>query len=148
MKVVIQRVQNASVTVEGEIIGQIKHGYVVLVGMGEEDDEKSVEKYLAKIMKLRIFQDDAGKTNLSIKDVRGELLFISQFTLMAELKGMNRPSFSHAMKPNRAKELYEYMLKMAMEYGLKVESGEFGADMKVDLVNEGPFTIVLDGSCV
>lgn len=148
MKVVIQRVQNASVTVEGEIIGQIKHGYVVLVGMGEEDDEKSVEKYLAKIMKLRIFQDDAGKTNLSIMDVRGELLFISQFTLMAELKGMNRPSFSHAMKPNRAKELYEYMLKKAMEYGLKVESGEFGADMKVDLVNEGPFTIVLDGSCV
>lgn len=148
MKAVIQRVQKASVTIDNKISGEIKNGYLVLVGMGEGDDEKSVEKYLTKIMKLRIFQDENGKTNLSIMDVKGELLLVSQFTLMAELKGMNRPSFSHAMKPDRAKQLYEYMIQKAREYGLRVESGEFGADMKVELINDGPFTIVLDETCV
>lgn len=148
MKAVIQRVQRASVTIDGNISGEIGSGYLVFAGMGEGDDERTVEKYLAKIMKLRIFQDENGKTNLSIMDVRGELLLVSQFTLMAELKGMNRPSFSHAMKPDRAKQLYEYMVQKAGEYGLRVESGEFGADMKVELLNDGPFTIVLDETCV
>lgn len=144
MRAVIQRVQRASVTIQEQVYGEIKNGYLVLVGMGEDDDEKTVEKYLTKILKLRIFQDEQGKTNRSILDVNGEMLIVSQFTLMAELKGMNRPSFSHAMKPDRAKELYEYMLQSAKKSGIKIESGEFGADMKVELLNDGPFTIVLD----
>lgn len=148
MKAVIQRVQYASVRIDGEISGEIGNGYLVFVGMGESDDEKTVDKYLAKIIKLRIFQDSMGKTNLSIMDVKGEMLIVSQFTLMAELKGMNRPSFSHAMKPDRAKELYEYMVQKAGEYGITVATGEFGADMKVELLNDGPFTICLDETCV
>lgn len=144
MRLVIQRVSSASVHIEGEMRGSIGKGYLVLIGVAKEDDEKTADKYLAKLLKLRLFEDENGKTNLSITDVGGELLLISQFTLLASCRDGNRPSFVGAGSPERAKEIYEYMVRKAKESGIKTEQGEFGAQMRVELVNEGPFTIVID----
>lgn len=143
MKLVIQRVLEATVKVDDNIIGQINKGYVVLLGISNTDTKEIIEKYVDKIIKMRIFEDENGKTNLSIEDVKGEILVISQFTLYADCK-QRRPSFLKAGKPDMANELYEYFKEKIKERLGKVESGEFGADMKVSLVNDGPFTIVLD----
>lgn len=144
MKLVIQRVTEASVSIEGNCVGEIGRGYLVLLGVGEGDNEEIAEKMFEKMMKLRIFADQDGKTNCSIKDVKGELLIVSQFTLYADCKKGNRPSFIKAGKPDRAKELYEYFLQLAEERYGSCEHGEFGDDMQIALCNDGPFTIVLD----
>ena len=144
MKFVIQRVQHASVTVDNEIIGKIDRGYMVLVGVSHEDNEAIADKMVDKMIKLRINEDSEGKTNLSLADVSGELLMVSQFTLYADCKKGNRPSFVYAGAPDRANELYEYIVARCKERVPVVEKGSFGADMKVELLNDGPFTIVLD----
>lgn len=144
MKFVIQRVTHAKVTVEQEVIGKINQGYVVLIGACEEDNEQIADKMVKKLLALRIFADENGKTNLSIKDVQGELLLISQFTLYADCKKGNRPSFIKAGNPDHANQLYEYIIAKARQELSVVETGSFGADMQVELVNDGPFTIVLD----
>lgn len=144
MKLVIQRVLEASVAVDGEIIGNINQGLLVFLGVGSQDTREMVDKYVDKLVKLRIFADDEGKTNLSILDVGGELLVVSQFTLYADCKKGNRPSFTQAGSPDLGNELYEYFCERVKEKLGKVACGEFGADMKVSLVNDGPFTIVWD----
>lgn len=144
MKLVIQRVKHASVEVDQVCLGKIGQGLLVLLGVGKEDTKEIAEKMFQKMLKLRIFSDEDGKTNLSLLDVKGELMVISQFTLYANCKKGNRPSFIEAAKPELATELYEYFLGLGKEYLGKVETGEFGADMKVSLLNDGPFTIVLD----
>lgn len=146
MRLVIQRVQEASVTVEGKTVGEIGRGLLVLVGIGAEDNEAVADRMLRKMIALRIFEDTEGKTNLSLTDVGGSLLLISQFTLYADCKRGNRPGFSYAGKPDLAGPLYEYMIKKAKESVPVVEKGVFGADMKVSLINDGPFTIVLDSA--
>ena len=145
MKLVIQRVNHASVTVEGTVIGKIGKGLLVLIGVGQDDTKVDVDKYVKKLLGLRIFEDEAGKTNLSLKDVEGELLLVSQFTLYADCSHGNRPSFTNAGKPQLAEELYEYMIAECKKQVGVVETGEFGSDMKVELENDGPFTIVLEG---
>lgn len=144
MKIVLQRVLEANVKIDGEIKGEIGQGYLLLLGVSNEDTKEIADKMIKKVAKLRIFEDENGKTNLSIDQVNGEVLVISQFTLYADCKKGNRPSFVNAGAPQMAEELYEYVLKRARELFVKVECGEFGADMKVSLVNDGPFTIVLD----
>lgn len=144
MKLVIQRVEHASVTVEGKVVGRINGGFLVLVGIGAEDSEKECERLAAKMINLRIFSDENGKTNLSLKDVGGELLVISQFTLYADCRKGNRPNFLMAKEPNEAKRLYEYFAELCRREIPVVETGIFGADMKVELLNDGPFTIVLE----
>lgn len=144
MKFVIQRVTHASVTVDDEIIGKIGRGYMVLIGACDEDDEAVADKMVDKMIKLRINEDAEGKTNLSLGDVGGELLLVSQFTLYANCKKGNRPSFVNAGSPDHANALYEYIIKKCRERVPVVETGSFGAYMKVELVNDGPFTIVLD----
>ena len=144
MKIVIQRVSCASVKVEGVIVGQIQQGLMLLVGMEEGDDKSDAEWLSKKILDLRIFSDSEGKMNLSVKDVSGDVLCISQFTLIAEYKKGNRPSFIKAAKPEKAIDLFEYFKELIKNSGLKVESGIFGADMKVELLNNGPVTIVMD----
>ena len=144
MKLVIQRVTEASVSIEENCVGKIGRGYLVLLGVGEGANEEIAKKMFEKMMKLRIFADEDGKTNCSIRDVKGELLIVSQFTLYADCRKGNRPSFIKAGKPDRAKELYEYFLQLAEERYGSCEHGEFGADMQVSLCNDGPFTIVLD----
>jgi D-tyrosyl-tRNA(Tyr) deacylase len=144
MKIVLQRVSRASVTVDSEIIGSIDPGYVVLLGIGVGDDKSKVEKAVDKIQKLRIFADSEGKTNLPITAVQGGLLVISQFTLYANCCKGNRPSFTEAAPPALAEELYEYFIEYADGKFDKVEHGIFGADMKVELVNDGPFTVILE----
>ncbi|BBF44559.1 D-tyrosyl-tRNA(Tyr) deacylase [Lachnospiraceae bacterium KM106-2] len=144
MKLVIQRVTHASVTVENKCIGKIEKGLLVLVGIGHDDTKETVKKYVDKMIKLRIFADENDKTNLSLKDVNGSLLVVSQFTLYADCKKGNRPNFQNAAAPQIANELYEYFVALCKEENLSVETGEFGADMKIDLCNDGPFTIVLD----
>ena len=144
MKFVIQRVKHAEVTVDGNTIGRIGKGYMVLIGVSNCDDEAIADKMLDKMIKLRIFEDENGKTNKSIKDVGGSLLLVSQFTLLASCKDGNRPSFIGAGDPKEAKRLYEYMISRAKEQGIEVGQGQFGADMQVELINDGPFTIVLD----
>ena len=146
MKIVIQRVLEASVKIDGNIHGQIGKGYLLFIGVSNEDTKQIADKMLEKIAKLRIFEDENGKTNLSIADVGGEVLAVSQFTLYADCKKGNRPSFIGAGKPDMAEELYLYMLEKCRELFGKVECGQFGADMKVSLVNDGPFTIVLDSN--
>lgn len=148
MKLVIQRVSSASVTVDGTVVGQIGNGYLVLIGIGANDTKQIADKFLKKMIGLRIFQDENGKTNLSLKDVGGELLMISQFTLYANCRKGNRPSFIEAGAPDMANELYEYMIEQAKKEVAVVEKGIFGADMKVSLTNDGPFTIVLDEQSV
>lgn len=144
MKFVIQRVTEADVKVEGEVIGQIGKGFMVLIGVGHEDTKEIADKMIKKMTGLRIFEDENGKTNLSLADVGGELLLISQFTLYANCKKGNRPSFIEAGAPDMANEMYEYIISECKKNVPVVERGSFGADMKVSLVNDGPFTIVLD----
>ena len=144
MKFVIQKVSQASVSVEGNCVGKIQKGFLVFVGIGKEDTKEIAEQYIKKMVQLRIFQDENGKTNLSLTDVGGEVLIISQFTLYANCRKGNRPSFFDAGEPQMAEELYEYIIKKTKETISVVESGEFGAMMQVSLVNEGPFTIVFD----
>lgn len=144
MKLVIQRVSRASVTVRGSVIGQIGQGYLVLVGVGREDTKEDADRLVRKMIGLRIFSDENGKINKSLKDVDGQLLLISQFTLYADCRHGNRPGFTDAGEPEKAKELYEYMIDSCRREIPVVEQGEFGADMKVELVNDGPFTILLD----
>ena len=144
MRFVIQRVTNSSVKVDGEVIGQVGKGFMVLIGVADTDTKEIADKMIKKMIGLRIFEDENGKTNLSLEAVEGELLLISQFTLYANCKKGNRPSFIEAGKPDMAEEMYEYIIDRCKEQVPVVERGKFGADMKVSLVNDGPFTIVLD----
>ena len=144
MKAVLQVVSHASVRVDGEITGQIGTGLLVFLGVAEGDTQEDLEKIVKKVTELRIFKDDAGKTNLSLQDVGGELLVVSQFTLLADCKKGRRPSFIKAGNPQKAEEMYEEFIRVCKEKVPKVEHGIFGADMKVELQNEGPFTIALD----
>ena len=144
MRFVIQRVKHASVTVDGNILGKIEKGFMVLIGVCESDDKVVADKMVKKLIALRIFEDENGKTNLDLHSVGGQLLLISQFTLYANCKKGNRPSFIEAAKPEKANELYEYIIEECKKQVEIVERGEFGADMKVELLNDGPFTIVLD----
>lgn len=145
MKAVLQRVARASVKVDGQTIGEIKKGYLILLGVAESDDQAAAQKMADKICKLRIFEDSEGKTNLSLADVEGEILVVSQFTLYADCKKGNRPSFIKAGSPQKANELYEYFIDQCSGHGVKVEHGSFGANMQVELINDGPFTLVLEG---
>ena len=144
MKFVIQKVSQASVSVEGNCVGKIQKGFLVFVGIGKEDTKEIADQYIKKMVQLRIFQDENGKTNLSLTDVGGDVLIVSQFTLYANCRKGNRPSFFDAGEPQMAEELYKYIIKKTKETISVVESGEFGAMMQVSLVNEGPFTIVFD----
>lgn len=144
MKLVVQRVTEASVTVEEKLVGKIGKGYLVLLGVGENDTEATAKQLADKLVKLRIFSDENDKTNLSINDVEGEVLVISQFTLYADCK-KNRPSFCHAGKPDLAEHLYEYFMDCLRPQVKNVEHGIFGAMMQVSLCNDGPFTVILEG---
>ena len=144
MRFVIQRVTESSVKVDGEVIGKIGKGFMVLIGVADSDTKDTADKMLKKMLGLRIFEDENGKTNLALKDVDGELLLISQFTLYANCKKGFRPSFIEAGAPDMANELYEYIIEECKKVIPVVERGNFGADMKVSLLNDGPFTIVLD----
>ena len=144
MRFVIQRVTEASVTIDGEISGKIGKGYLVLIGVADTDTKEIADKMIRKMIGLRIFEDEQGKTNLSLADVDGGLLLVSQFTLYANCKRGNRPSFIEAGKPDMANEMYEYIIDKCRESVEEVQTGEFGADMKVQLLNDGPFTILLD----
>ena len=146
MKFIIQRATHANVVVNGNEIGKIGRGFMVLIGVSKDDNETIADNMVDKMIKLRIFEDENGKTNLSLDDVGGELLLISQFTLYANCKKGNRPSFIDAGAPDEANALYEYIIERCKERVNVVERGEFGADMKVSLLNDGPFTIVLDSS--
>ena len=144
MKFVIQRVTEANVKVDGKTIGEIRKGFMVLIGVGQEDTKEIADKMVKKMVGLRIFEDENGKTNLSLADVDGQLLLISQFTLYANCKKGNRPSFIEAGAPDMANDMYEYIIDECKKSVAVVERGCFGADMKVLLINDGPFTIVLD----
>ncbi|MGN0733064.1 MAG: D-aminoacyl-tRNA deacylase [Emergencia sp.] len=144
MKFVIQRVTEASVTIDGRVSGSIGKGFLVFIGVGQEDTREIADKFIKKLIGLRIFDDEEGKTNLALKDVDGQLLLVSQFTLYANCKKGNRPSFVEAGAPQQAEELYEYIIEECRKQVPVVETGEFGADMKVSLLNDGPFTIILD----
>lgn len=144
MRAVIQRVSQAQVTVEEEIVGSIDEGFVILLGVGQSDTEAEVDKLWSKISKLRIFEDENEKANLSLQDIQGSVLIISQFTLYANCRRGNRPSFTDAAKPEQATKLYEYFIDCARKEIEHVATGEFGAMMEVSLVNDGPFTITLD----
>ena len=144
MKFVIQRVKNASCTVDNQIIGKIQQGFCVFIGVSNEDNSEIADKMIKKLIGMRIFEDENGKTNLSLADVNGSLLLISQFTLYADCKKGNRPSFTNAGKPDMANQMYEYIIEKCKEQISNVQTGSFGADMKISLLNDGPFTIVLD----
>lgn len=144
MKAVVQRVTRASVTVDGKVCGKIDNGFLVLLGVGQEDEKADAERLAAKICKLRIFSDENDKINLSVNDVNGSLLVISQFTLYADCRKGNRPNFMNAGAPDKAEELYEYFCEECKKLVPTVEKGIFGADMKVELLNDGPFTVILD----
>ena len=144
MRFVIQRVSEASVSVEGETVGKIGRGYMVLIGISDSDTKEIADKMIRKMLNLRINEDEAGKTNINLADVNGGLLLVSQFTLYADCKKGNRPSFINAGAPDMAEDMYRYIIEECGKQVEVVESGVFGADMKVSLVNDGPFTIVLD----
>ena len=144
MRFIIQRVSEASVTVEDQTIGKIQKGFLVLIGVSDSDTQETADKLIKKMIGLRIFEDENGKTNLSLADVNGSLLLVSQFTLYANCKKGNRPSFVKAGAPDKANRLYEYFVERCRQYVPKVEHGSFGADMKVELLNDGPFTLVLN----
>lgn len=144
MKFVIQRVTGASVSVEGETVGAIRNGFLVLIGVTDTDTETVADKMLRKMLNLRIFEDENGKTNLALRDVNGSLLLVSQFTLYADCRKGNRPSFVKAGAPEHARKLYEYIIEECSKECGNVQCGIFGAHMKIELVNDGPFTVVLD----
>ena len=144
MKMVVQRVTSASCTVEERVTGKIDLGFLVLIGISDEDYHIVADKMVKKLLGLRIFDDADGKTNLALKDVGGSLLLISQFTLYADCGHGNRPSFIKAGKPDHAEKLYDYIVEKVRSEGYTAETGEFGAEMKIDLTNHGPFTIILD----
>ena len=144
MRLVVQRVSHASVKVDNEIIGEINKGFLVLIGISNSDTQAVADKMIKKLIGLRIFEDENGKTNLDIKSVEGSLLLVSQFTLYADCKKGNRPSFINAGAPDMAQKLYEYMIEACKKEIPCVEKGLFGADMKVELLNDGPFTIIMD----
>lgn len=144
MKFVIQRVQSASCSVDNKVTGEIRKGFLVFIGVSNTDTTEIADKMVKKLIGMRIFEDSEGKTNLSINDVNGELLLISQFTLYADCKKGNRPSFINAGKPDMANEMYEYIIKKCQDEIPVVQKGIFGADMKISLLNDGPFTIILD----
>lgn len=144
MKIVIQRVKEAKVEVENEIVGKIRKGFLVLLGITHNDTEENADYLVKKLCNLRVFSDENGKMNLGLKDINGELLIVSQFTLYADCKQGNRPAFIEAAKPEQAKELYNYFCSECEKNNIKVEKGIFGADMQVSLVNDGPVTIVIE----
>lgn len=144
MRAVIQRVERASVTIAGDVVGKIGAGYLILLGVGHDDTRAEADKLWGKIFALRINDDEEGKTNLSLPDVNGEVLVVSQFTLFANCRKGRRPSFVEAAPPTQATELYEYFVDLVCADVGRVQTGRFGADMQVELVNDGPFTIVLD----
>ncbi len=144
MRAVIQRVSRAEVSVDGEILGKIGKGFLILLGVSGEDTEETAERMADKICRLRIFEDENGKTNCSLADVNGALLVISQFTLYADCRKGNRPSFIKAGEPGMASALYEHFMERCRSHVAQVEKGRFGADMKVELLNDGPFTLMLD----
>lgn len=144
MRLLIQRVSKASVKVEGECVGKINKGFLVFLGITHGDTKDNVDYLVNKLYNLRVFEDENEKMNLSIKDINGEILIVSQFTLYADTSHGNRPSFINAAKPDEANELYEYFIEKAKQTGLKIEAGIFGADMKVELLNDGPVTILLE----
>ncbi len=144
MRFCIQVVKQASVDIDGNRVASIGQGMLVLAGVGKEDDEAVADKMIAKLLKMRIFSDQNGKTNLSLADIEGEMLLVSQFTLYADCRHGNRPSFTDSMPPQRAKELYEYISDSIRPRVKKLELGVFGADMQVSLINDGPFTVILD----
>ena len=146
MKFVVQRVVNANCNIDGECVSSINQGYVVLIGISNEDNEEIADRMIKKLINLRIFEDENGKTNLSIDKVGGEMMLISQFTLYANCKKGNRPSFIEAGAPDEANQLYEYIIKEVRSNNIKVATGKFGADMKISLINDGPFTICLDSN--
>lgn len=144
MKLVVQRVKNAKVEVEGKTVGSIEKGFLVLLGVTHTDTKKEADYLVKKLCNLRVFEDENGKMNLGLKEIEGELLIISQFTLYADCTGGNRPSFVNAAKPDIAQPLYEYFCEECRKNNIHVEKGIFGADMKVSLLNDGPVTIVLE----
>ena len=144
MKIVVQRVKEANVKVDNEIVGKISEGLMLLIGVDEDADTNDADWLIKKIIDLRIFSDQEGKMNLSVKDISGEILCISQFTLISDYKKGNRPSYIKAAKPEKAIPLFEYFKQEIKKSGLKIESGIFGADMKVSLLNDGPVTLVFD----
>lgn len=144
MRLIVQRVKNASVEVENEIVGQIEQGFLVLIGITHNDTRENADYLAKKLCNLRVFEDENEKMNLALKDVGGKLLIVSQFTLYADCSGGNRPSFVNAAKPDMANELYEYFCEQCSEKGIEVQKGIFGADMKVKLLNDGPVTIILE----
>lgn len=144
MKFLIQRVSHADVSVDGKTVGKIGKGYMVLIGVSNEDTEETADRFIRKMLSLRIFEDENGKTNLSLSDVDGQLLLISQFTLYANCRKGNRPSFTDAGKPDHAEKIYQYIIGQCKKAVPVVQTGVFGADMKVSLLNDGPFTIMLD----
>ena len=146
MRFVIQRVAHASVTVDGRVLGEIGRGFLVLIGISDTDTKETADKMVKKMLGLRIFKDENGKTNLSLDQVGGSLLLISQFTLYADCKKGNRPSFTRSGSAEFAKEMYLYIIEKCKETGTNVRTGEFGAEMKVSFTNEGPFTVMLDSA--
>ncbi|MGN8636098.1 D-aminoacyl-tRNA deacylase [Eubacterium pyruvativorans] len=144
MRFVIQRVRESQVTIDGETVGRIGRGFTVLIGVTHTDNEEIADKMIRKLIGMRIFEDENGKTNLSLDKVGGSLLLISQFTLYADCRRGNRPGFTDAAKPEHAEALYEYIIDECRKQVPVVETGRFGADMKVSLVNDGPFTVILD----
>jgi len=144
MKFLIQRVSHASVKTEGKVIGEIQKGFLVFIGVSQEDTREIADKMIHKLIHMRIFEDENGKTNLSLEHVSGELLLISQFTLYADCKKGNRPSFIKAGTPDFANTMYEYIISECRKQFPEVQTGAFGADMKISLLNDGPFTIMLD----
>ena len=149
MRVIVQRCSRAEVRIEGAVVGEIKRGFVLLVGISDSDSKAEVELLAKKVAQLRVFEDAAGKMNLALKEVEGAILSISQFTLYADCRKGNRPSFIRAARPELAEPLYNYFNHLLREqYAMQVETGCFGADMKVDFVNDGPVTIILDSSAI
>ena len=144
MKLVVQRVSNAKVEVEGRVTGEIGQGFLVLLGVTHEDTKQNADFLVQKLVNLRVFTDENYKMNLSIKDIKGELLIVSQFTLYANCQKENRPSFVEAAKPEQAEELYDYFVEKCRQEGINVQTGEFGAHMQVSLLNNGPVTIILE----
>ncbi|MDE7436231.1 MAG: D-tyrosyl-tRNA(Tyr) deacylase [Lachnospiraceae bacterium] len=146
MRFLIQRVLEANVTVEDKVVGEIEKGFLVLIGIAEDDNETIADKCIRKLVQLRIFEDENGKTNRSLRDVDGSLLLISQFTLYADCRKGNRPSFCKAGNPDKANALYEYIIAQCQKEIPNVQTGVFGADMKVSLINDGPFTVIIDSN--